>query len=355
MNERRLEYVDALRGIAALAVLAQHLLEYIDEDRFRGWLDLAPGVFGVVTFFYISGLVIALSVRSRPPLRSFLARRVFRIYPAYLFALLLMAGLAVTGEAALAARFSALGADGLLLNILLIQEYAQVPALLGVSWTLSLEFVWYAIFAFLFYVMHQQRLAWFLNALSLALIVVSLASMAFDFRFPAGRLGMLGAALLGYLTARWQDQAVVAVDYVRSVALFVIAVVFSQWVAFAYFTHPKITISHTLTAWLSATALFLVLTSTRTAPELLRRTGLQFIGKVSYSLYLLHMPIMLATSHLSGETQLIVVPVATLVAAWASYRWVELPGIVLGKLLDGRLAVKATDGPVPAARRRLFW
>src|SRR5690606_13475576 len=105
---------------------------------------------------------------------------------------------------------------------------------------LSLEFVWYAAFAFLFYIMRERRLVWLVNAFSVALLLCSVASWLFETRMPFGRFGMLGAALIGYLTARWHAEAVSSKAYAGSVGCFVLALVASQWVSFGYFTHPKI-------------------------------------------------------------------------------------------------------------------
>lgn len=74
----RFELLDGLRGIAALAVVLHHLGV------------VAAGHFGVMTFFVISGYCITASAHSyrRNDLgfRQFMARRVRRIYPPYLLA-----------------------------------------------------------------------------------------------------------------------------------------------------------------------------------------------------------------------------------------------------------------------------
>lgn len=75
----RFELLDGLRGIAALAVVLHHLGV------------VAAGHFGVMTFFVISGYCITASAHSYQRnglgFRQFMARRMQRIYPPYLLAL----------------------------------------------------------------------------------------------------------------------------------------------------------------------------------------------------------------------------------------------------------------------------
>jgi peptidoglycan/LPS O-acetylase OafA/YrhL len=79
----RYELLDGLRGIAALAVVASHL----------GIVDV--GREAVMVFFVISGYCIAASAEScrrrGTSLGGFMVRRLHRIYPPYLFAILFYA------------------------------------------------------------------------------------------------------------------------------------------------------------------------------------------------------------------------------------------------------------------------
>lgn len=93
-NHDRIIALDALRVIAAFIVLAQHF-RLVFELRWPVWLT--KGLFdskaAVMLFFVLSGYLLALSIGSKPP--SFIAyvkfgvRRMFRLYPVYWAALLL--------------------------------------------------------------------------------------------------------------------------------------------------------------------------------------------------------------------------------------------------------------------------
>lgn len=75
--------LDSLRAIAALSVVIHHVVR---DDTPIGKI----GTTGVYLFFLISGYCIVLSLAKlgSRPIRSFLVRRAFRLYPVYWIAVL---------------------------------------------------------------------------------------------------------------------------------------------------------------------------------------------------------------------------------------------------------------------------
>ena len=80
----RLDFLDALRGIAALLVVVQHV-----GERYIGWIPgfaatwFSFGRFGVTIFFLVSGFVIPYAFEKENAVRSFWIKRFFRLYPLY--------------------------------------------------------------------------------------------------------------------------------------------------------------------------------------------------------------------------------------------------------------------------------
>jgi peptidoglycan/LPS O-acetylase OafA/YrhL len=70
----------------------------------------------------------------------------------------------------------------------------------------------------------------------------------------------------------------------------------------------------------------------------------QFVGRVSYSYYLLHLPTSKAVQYLIHDQMPFVAPVVTVVAslllAWVVYRWIEVPSIRLGHRLYDSISVR---------------
>src|SRR4030088_1758729 len=85
---RRLAWLDALRGIAALFVVFDHLGYYVLQHArvvVYQWFD--PGLYGVFVFFMVSGYIVPASLERKGSVRGFWVSRVFRLYPLYIFAL----------------------------------------------------------------------------------------------------------------------------------------------------------------------------------------------------------------------------------------------------------------------------
>jgi peptidoglycan/LPS O-acetylase OafA/YrhL len=145
----RLEVLDGLRFLAALAVVAYH---YTTMDRV--WQRPAATVFpaqtfaygwlGVYLFFLISGFVICMSSWGRG-VGSFLASRAVRLYPAYWLSVVVVA--LVTALWPWVARPSGWGAT--LVNLTMAQDAFGVPPVAEVYWTLWAELRFYLLFALL--------------------------------------------------------------------------------------------------------------------------------------------------------------------------------------------------------------
>jgi peptidoglycan/LPS O-acetylase OafA/YrhL len=92
VERRRILGLDALRGLAAGAVLLHHHAQYYDVlygGRAPLAINLGFGHFGVELFFIISGFVILMTIERKRTVRDFAVSRFTRLMPAYLAALVL--------------------------------------------------------------------------------------------------------------------------------------------------------------------------------------------------------------------------------------------------------------------------
>lgn len=187
----RLPNLDVLRGVAALAVLVGHAYGLGGEKvplSARSALDallmLSPT--GVWLFFVMSGLVISLPfVRSlvsgtaRPDRGAYALRRVARLYPLYLLcagAVLLLLGRRGDGPATLLVHL------GLLHN--LVPDRQQ--AFINVTWTLSVEVLFYAAVPVLALLVRWRRPA--VTAAVLARWIAASAALSVAWMLVAGAL-----------------------------------------------------------------------------------------------------------------------------------------------------------------------
>lgn len=76
--------LDVVRVLAMGMVVVQHALSLADREDLTSWGGLSIGQLGVAMFLVVSGL---LSFESRRTAKSWLAQRLFRIYPAFWIAM----------------------------------------------------------------------------------------------------------------------------------------------------------------------------------------------------------------------------------------------------------------------------
>jgi peptidoglycan/LPS O-acetylase OafA/YrhL len=201
IKNRRIYWVDSLRGVAALLVAIIHVwlhLKHLYPSQFVGigykiagglisdYVDL--GKIGVIIFFIISGYVVPFSLIGKD-LKNFSISRFFRLYPAYWFSILLF--IIIIGFPPL---------KQLLLNITMFQKFFGVPDLIGVYWTLQIEIIFYIICATLFYTNHLQNTDT-INKLYLLFLFLSLVLAIFrftlDIKLPVALPLALSAMFLG--------------------------------------------------------------------------------------------------------------------------------------------------------------
>jgi len=147
----RIVFLDYMRIFAFASVLIGHKfyiylenftsnLAYPDYLRFAATMVMPlfyGGAVGVVVFFLISGYIVTHVLQTQAA-GTFAFKRLFRIYPLYIFAVLLQALLdfIITGRLPNAAT--------LIPQLLLIGDFFQTPyALNGVEWTLRVELLFY--------------------------------------------------------------------------------------------------------------------------------------------------------------------------------------------------------------------
>src|SRR4051812_42605748 len=98
VKHERIPSLDGLRAISILIVLGYHLLwtYQFKNDDVRIWKVILSGDFGVHIFFVISGFLITgillreEKAQGKIDISKFYLKRIFRIFPAYYFYLLVV-------------------------------------------------------------------------------------------------------------------------------------------------------------------------------------------------------------------------------------------------------------------------
>lgn len=151
METSKLRSIQALRFVAALAVIAFHLTYLLRDTPFIEAIRpiARSGYAGVDVFFVISGFIIFTvstkidwSQGARPAAFDFAFRRAARVYPLYWFCFLISTALIIAGAPHVIGSEWTL--DNWTANAFLFSTFnKQVP----VAWTLAYEIYFYSCFS----------------------------------------------------------------------------------------------------------------------------------------------------------------------------------------------------------------
>ena len=182
---KRLNSIQALRGVAALLVLFFHMAEFQRQMAEGNPSDtaLVSGIWdrgwaGVDLFFIISGFIMVYvtrqSGRSFADIRNFIVARVTRIYPLWWVCAGIMAVYFLMTYGMLAAPDRVEGSSDAFAyaarSFLLIPQ--EVPPLLGLGWTLIHEMFFYIVFAGLLF-LPRKYLPWALSVWAILTVIGS--------------------------------------------------------------------------------------------------------------------------------------------------------------------------------------
>jgi peptidoglycan/LPS O-acetylase OafA/YrhL len=344
-SKSRFHFIDSIRGIAACIVMLQHSMEAgrvetLEKGHFAlSFLNL--GETGVLAFFLVSGFVIPFSLEKWDDVKHFWISRVFRIYPLYLF--MYFVTLLVYHAKY---EFSALGhLYNFAAHLLFIQEYLGQKDFVAGSWTLSLEAIWYLAFTCLFVsALNKKDAPIIAGTVALSLLAASL-SLAQVARIPMGRVGFLDACVVGLLCYRYEQGSLVPKRFFGGVCLLLLVITLNLSVGF-YFRPGTSMLAPTyrcvMLSWALGVAVFFVPFLTRGSSAWSNRL-LTFVGKISYSIYLVH-PIlinMVSRLQLTGIPFVALVFVSAIPVSTLTYRFIEAPGIAFAHSLRKRTAAPA--------------
>ncbi|UYY79016.1 acyltransferase family protein [Sphingomonas sp. R1] len=356
---KRFTEVDGLRGIAALLVVLTHFGESLTKLSVPAAVSVAantwfydlfsPGRVGVVAFFCISGFVIPYSFGGRNPALSFPINRFFRIYPAFWLTICL-ASLVFT-----ALGMRTITAPQFLVNATLLHRMVGVPYILTVDWTLLIEMLFYGICYALFL---GKRVHSFPMHFAAMIVLLGIAVVGGVYRWyhpmsslPIGIPTYLAAMHFGALTRmRVIGYGPIATKlYPAALFFLVFGASAANTLAYHHTKTELIGVVAANTGYLGGVSLFLVCVYAK----LFTSSAWQFLGKISYSVYLLHTIILALVISLWPlfsswvMAVLILMPAYFTVVVFCSFlsqRYVEQPSVALGRRVVKRLESRTRLG-----------
>jgi peptidoglycan/LPS O-acetylase OafA/YrhL len=373
VKREHVPFLDHIRGIAILLVCAVHSFSasgvgdpmgWRAEGLFRNvdapvwvWLALPVqiGWIGVPIFFVISGFCIHLShERSRKKAFSiFFVRRFFRIYPPYFAAVLFFAFVLPYSRLHFHAAFlkhdhaalQELSID-LFSHLFLIQNLANEASINFSFWSIAVEAQLYLLYPLLLAIAHRvgwKKALWITAGIELGGRALLGAFCTFD---PGE--SFTAFPLIYWFS--WATGAAIAEAYLKGGAFpFLRAPLAAICVLFlaCYFFRPLYPFCFPLAALAAATVVCRLLNGSALVPTSglsgILMSGLERVGLVSYSFYLIHQPLLfylpeLVTRILHFTPAPLPMFVLCLLAlplifgvSYLVYRTLEIPSIEYGK------------------------
>jgi peptidoglycan/LPS O-acetylase OafA/YrhL len=314
-EDKRIAEIDAVRGLAALAVVLFHY-----SWRYAELIPGAQGVplglpwgrFGVEIFFGISGFVIFMTLERTKTASGFVSSRFARLFPAF------WAAIMITTIAVLFDPTGTLQVPkwAVAANLTMLQGHLGIAAVDTAYWSLSIELSFYACMLAVWRMRLLDRIEWVL-------------------------IGWLSLKWLWWLIPEmpWRLGYLLIVEYLP---FFIIGIAsYRVWsgartwgqqmplLAFAFATVALIELTSFAVVFLISLSIFAALAEGRL--KFLNTGALVWLGGISYALYLVHQNVgyivmrRLADVGIGPWTAMMTALLIALILAAAVRRWVELP------------------------------
>ena len=337
----RIEQLTFTRFIAAMAIVFFHFGKPLNVFSlpFVHKLLIQANI-GVSYFFLLSGfvMIIAYGRKSKVHPFSYFKNRIARIYPVYLMAILLMMLFVKVLDNA-TFPFS-----DVFLNVLALQSWIPEKTMTVnfPGWSLSVEFLFYALFPFLFNYLYSKL---DLKKLLIPSLIFWLASQIFFnwalykkvsfgtelqtenflFYFPLMHLNqfILGNIAGLFFIKYLKDQSK---NYDWAVILFSVLII----VALAF--RPNINYHNGLLAFLFIPFIIFTALNTGWVSKISNHKFAVYLGEISYGIYILQIPVYLFTKYflekigVTGDFKVFVIGITMLlIISTISYQFIETP------------------------------
>ncbi|ARM91537.1 acyltransferase 3 family protein (plasmid) [Rhizobium sp. CIAT894] len=342
--------LDGLRGIAALLVVQAHI-GLVFPGTAQHFMTMGSEAVGL--FFALSGFLMAHLYGSRPVTKEtvldFLVSRFARIYPVYLAAVVLVAIL--SGMQNLDFVQPIVGTTDFLRHVFLLGSS-------GVFWSIPPEIQFYLLFPILWLCLARpHRHSGLIVGFAMVVVIDGLLELpgpgiVLVSKLPYFLFGALAGALHSYWD-RWAPSALTGI--------------FTLFLLAALFTYRHVVPSFSPEFWglqsavAAAVIVALVARQPPIAAYVLAAAPMRFLGTISFSLYLFHVPIMfLARRTFEGlMPEPVLIGAALAVAAggaWFIHETIEVPSrrLLVGMWQQHRWRIAARATPAEGIERAIL-
>lgn len=347
-----LKSIHYTRGFAALLVVMFHYsFMYVGKVEPFNRIFLNGG-FGVDLFFLISGFIITYVTAKNGRVFSFFVKRFFRIYPLFLFILII--------SSIFLLRYNVHPLWSMIKSgMFILQDYNKpAPAFdynfIGPAWTLSYEIWFYFVFGIAMILNHKHRVP-IASVILLAQVFMLQFTVTGSVSLNSGYVASLGDSSytdhalkffstslhLEFLLGMWLCEAFIRgwmkIRYAISGPVIMLLFMLSGWL---YFSNVFYGYGFT-EFYLIALPLFFAIIMYESNFKIPNSRILSFFGDISFSIYITHFFIMYLLlehppyfwSEIADLTKLVISTSIAIAFAYLMHKLVELPFIKIGRKL----------------------
>ncbi|MCU0417256.1 MAG: acyltransferase [Cytophagaceae bacterium] len=282
-----------LRFLLSFIVAAEHLKKYFNSNIINtiSWFGAFEAILG---FLLISGFSIGSSITQNPV--GYFKRRIYRIYPVYITCLVI----SITIYKPL---FDVYFVYLLLINLFFLNHIVINSSIIGPSWSLSLEVWLYTLAPYIRKLSYKILLSLILFSFT-SYLIYTIGRSIWDWVYFSGTQWGINLILLsfmwliGFVFAIFKNNRKETANYI--IYLFLMIFSYSILIQFAYRlknNDVRLFLSNDLLAFIGKGVLIVVILSLmyfsfkkNKLPSKVRAV-FNFLGDISYPLYLLHLPV----------------------------------------------------------------
>ena len=374
ISTQRIEPLDSLRGLAALCVLIYHVkfIHKLPIDSYSEFI-VSRLALGVPMFFVLSSFSIFYSLEGKEfsvkSIQNYFIRRFFRIAPLYYF--LVFVYFFYNGKSLLSLEY----VSTLFLNLTFSFGFSPQhhDGLVAAGWSIGIEFLIYFILPVLFCLIRNYRVA------IVSLLIVFFISISLSYEYGAvsyaGKgysykhiMVMLPFFFLG-IAIFWiykSEKIMLFISKLKYVLLFLslLGVVLIYALYYYQEHHQNVYVNFIqyskMYVYIAMFCfLFLILLQLSSPMALFHNKFLNYAGKWSYSIYLVHPLVIFSSKPLydyiyssvlnstaSFYICLLYTVVVVLILSYISYTYIESKGVDFGKELINKLKQKSINNTI---------
>jgi len=303
--QKNLQLIQVLRGIASLLVMLFHATKNLSEIKGQSFAFdfFSFGGAGVDIFFVLSGFIITYTsfkaITHPNQALPFIRRRFIRIFPAYWIIIVLFVIVQLLLPAFYKTHFE-FSFNNILSTLFLLPGHTMVN---GVSWTLTYELFFYLLFSLAFVIPKKKWTFSFFAVYAVVIIAVPLSGHNLEhgnewitlLTYPMNiefLMGVIAAIIIPYIPPRTSLALIIG-----GAILFLAGGIFSNQGHFLLAD----TYNRVVLFGLPSFLIICGLVRFELSRQLVVHNVFLLLGEASYSIYLLHLPLLAAGIKLAAR------------------------------------------------------